>query len=446
MFDGDNVTEAGESLHGLLKQYEQAIAALEPSGYAPQVILETLLVRDRIQSLLKDGTLNAPGLVHLDQLDAQLQTHENSFSKASDLGRWRELSQPQSDAWWWYPTTKDAKQQNRYDWLWNGLSIVFLTVSASLILNTASRFWSGGIASAGTLAVAAQSVLTLIVGKGALTDSGRKAWEQILKRRGVPEYHWQEWSCGAAGGVFLAVAGIHGSMPLFATWYNGWGLKDYENDRLASALQNYQVALNLSPDYAEAYYHLGVLYEDLQQQQDAIEAYQFVVERGPEVVELQTWLEANNNLGRLYILQEDYRAAVDFLWRGTEEVLKDAAEPNLEFAKVKYRLLKNLGWARLGQERYLDAETNLDDAILVLEEELIPWVESLPPGSEEELHRGAAYCLMAQVLDAQELPDEADGFWQTCVGEANPGYPDEDTWLGIYEQRLQAEDVEETGE
>ena len=36
MFDGDNVTEAGESLHGLLKPYEQAIAALEPSGYAPR--------------------------------------------------------------------------------------------------------------------------------------------------------------------------------------------------------------------------------------------------------------------------------------------------------------------------------------------------------------------------------------------------------------------------
>ena len=128
------------------------------------MILETLLVRDRIQSLLKDGTLNALNLVHLDQLDAQLKPHEDSISKASDLGRWRDIYQPQPDAWWWYPTAKDAKQPNRYDWLWNSLSIVFLTVSASLILNTASRFWSGGIASAGTLAVAAQSVLTLIVG------------------------------------------------------------------------------------------------------------------------------------------------------------------------------------------------------------------------------------------------------------------------------------------
>ncbi|MDV3348869.1 tetratricopeptide repeat protein [Leptothoe sp. LEGE 181152] len=437
MFDGDNVTEAGESLHGLLKQYEQAIAALEPSGYAPQVILETLLVRDRIQSLLKDGTLNAPGLVHLDQLDAQLQTHENSFSKASDLGRWRELSQPQSDAWWWYPTTKDAKQQNRYDWLWNGLSIVFLTVSASLILNTASRFWSGGIASAGTLAVAAQSVLTLIVGKGALTDSGRKAWEQILKRRGVPEYHWQEWSCGAAGGVFLAVAGIHGSMPLFATWYNGWGLKDYENDRLASALQNYQVALNLNPDYGEAYYNLGVLYEDLQQQGDAIEAYQFVVEKGPEVVELQTWLEANNNLGRLYILQEDYRAAVTLLLQGSDEVQSNATAIDSDLAKVHYNLLKNLGWARLEQERYAEAETSLDESILVLEENL--------SNDESVRNRGSAYCLMAQALDAQELSDEAEGFWETCLIAANAGNPDEDTWLGVYEQRIQAEEAEDIG-
>ncbi|MEM9153127.1 MAG: tetratricopeptide repeat protein, partial [Cyanobacteria bacterium P01_F01_bin.3] len=391
MVDIDSSAQSDDALPNLLEHYGKAVVVLGQPSYPQKAILEVLLARDAIQTVLKDGTLTAADLLRLDDLDAQLKTYETEISKASDLVRWRDIYQPDSEAWWWHPTASDAAQRNRYDWLWNGLSIVFLTVSASLILNTASRFWSGGIASAGTLAVAAQSVLTLIVGKGALTESGRKAWEQTLKRRGIPEYHWQEWSCGAAGVVLLGVAGIHGSMPWFATWYNDWGLKDYENDRLASALQNYQVALNLSPDYGEAYYNLGVLYEDLQQQDDAIEAYQFVVERGPEVIETQTWLKANNNLGRLYILQEDYRAAVDFLLRGTDEVLKDTAEPNLEFAKVKYRLLKNLGWARFEQKRYLDAETNLDDAILVLEDDLIPLVEELPPDAEEELHRGAAY-------------------------------------------------------
>ncbi|MEM6256239.1 MAG: tetratricopeptide repeat protein [Cyanobacteria bacterium P01_D01_bin.156] len=435
MFD-DN-SSADDSLHGLLNQYAQTMAALGRSSSAPETVLDALLVRDRIQNLLKDGTLNGEDLVRLDQLDAQLKTHEDTISQTPDLGRWRGTYQPETDAWWWHPTAKNAKQRNRYDWLWNGLSVAFLTVSASLILNTASRFWSGGIASAGTLAVAAQSVMTLIVGKGALTDSGRKAWEQILKRRGVPEYHWQEWSCGAAGVVLLGVAAIHGSMPRFATWYNGWGVKDYEADRLASALQNYQVAINLSPDYAEAYYHLGVLYEDLQQQADAIEAYQFVVERGPDVVDLQTWLEANNNLGRLYILQEDYRAAVTLLLQGSEEVSEQVVEEGTatDLAKVEYSLLKNLGWARLEQKRYAEAEASLDEAILVLEDSL--------SGDESVINPGSAYCLMAQVLDAQELVGEADGFWETCLIEADAGNPDEDTWLGVYEQRLQAEEAGE---
>lgn len=434
MFDVDS---AAEPLHRLLMQYEQAIADLGQSGYDAQTILATLLVRDAVQAVLKDGTLTAADLVRLDQLDAQFKAYENSISKTSDLGRWRDIYQPDPDAWWWYPKASGAELKTRYDWLWNGLSIVFLTVSASLILNTASRFWSGGIASAGTLAVAAQSVLTLIVGKGALTESGRAAWEQILKRRGVPEHHWQEWSCAAAGGVLLAVAGIHGSMPLFATWYNGWGLNDYKQDRLASALQNYQVALNLSPDYAETYYNLGVLYEDLQQQDDAIASYQFVVERGPEIVDTTTWLDANNNLGRLYILQEDYRAAVTLLLQGANEVTGDAAT-DVNLAKVSYSLLKNLGWARLEQNRYAEAETSLDEAIYLLEETL---------AEDDSVHnRGSAYCLMAQVLDAQELPSEADEFWQTCLKEANQGNPDEDTWLGVYDQRLQLEASGEAAE
>ncbi|MEO0988270.1 MAG: tetratricopeptide repeat protein [Cyanobacteria bacterium J06639_14] len=425
-----------EAFESLLKRYEQAIASLKHSNPDPQSFLAALLVRDAIQMALAENSPTAPDFLQLDQLDVQLKTYEPQISELKDLERWRKLQNPIASAWWWFPQIEVPKRFRWFqqDWLWNGLSIGFLAIASSLILNTASRFWGGGIASAGTLAVVAQSVLTLIAGKGALTASGREAWEQFLQRRNIPEHYWQEWSCAASGGVFLVVAGIHGAMPWFATWYNDWGLQAYEADRLASALHNYQVAINLRPDYAEAYYHLGVLYEDLQQEADAIEAYQFVVERGPDTVDLLTWLRANNNLGRLYILQDNDRAAVTLLIQGTHAVEEDAAATDVALAKIRYSLLKNLGWVRSEQDRYAEAEAVLEQAISSLEDERL--------AEAGVRNRGSAYCLMAQVLDAQQYADEADAFWETCLIEANVGNPDEDTWIGVYEQRSQAENTE----
>jgi tetratricopeptide (TPR) repeat protein len=275
-----------------------------------------------------------------------------------------------------------------------------------------------------------QSALTLIVGKGALTQSGREGWERFLKSRGIAEHHWQEWSCAAAGGALLVVGGLHASLPTIAIAYTNRGETHYLANRLASALGNYQVALNLRPDYPEAHYNLGLVYEDLQKEDEAIASYRFVVEQDPESVDPLTWLKANNNLARLYILQDDTRNAVPLLIQSLQAITPEQVEAEVDFAKIQYSLLKNWGWARFEQERYAEAEAQLDEAIQLLQ-------NTIPPDGNLR-NRGSSYCLMAQVLDAQDRAEDADRLWETCLAEANLGNPDEDTWIGVYEQRASA--------
>jgi hypothetical protein len=67
---------------------------------------------------------------------------------------------------------------------------------------------------------------------------------------------------------------------------------------------------------------------------------------------------------------------------------------NRSLAVQGHFLLKNLGWARLQQERYDDAESRLLDAIDITERWLYDPMNPVhkPP---------AAYCLMAQVINKQ---------------------------------------------
>ena len=91
----------------------------------------------------------------------------------------------------------------------------------------------------------------------------------------------------------------------------------YEQNHADSALQYYEKAIALQPDFAEAHYNLGVLREELQQLDQAAAEYQIVVQSDFNDLKLLTKLRAHNNLGQLYILQKQYRAA----WTPLEQAL-----------------------------------------------------------------------------------------------------------------------------
>ncbi|MBW4683096.1 MAG: protein kinase [Microcoleus vaginatus WJT46-NPBG5] len=202
--------------------------------------------------------------------------------------------------------------------------------------------------------------------------------------------------------LLLGLFGIRLGLPKMAFEYNERGVKHYLNNQPVQALKNFNRALKIDPDYGEAYYNRGVIYEDLRDFDRARTEYQSAAKAGIP--------EAYNNLARLYILNKDYTAAVDLIGQGMKQLYPSRQQ--------KYVLHKNLGWARLGQQRYAEAQEQLQIAI-----DLVP-------------NRAAAHCLLAQVLEAQDDQKRALEEWKSCQRYALKGSSDEDTWKGMAEQRI----------
>jgi Flp pilus assembly protein TadD len=168
------------------------------------------------------------------------------------------------------------------------------------------------------------------------------------------------------------------------------------------AQKNLELAVQFNPDNAAVYYNQGWHCEDARDFICAREKYRRAALLGMAA--------AHSNLARLSILlDKDYDAAAALSQQGLR-LVKDN--------KVKYALLKNLGWARLGQRRYTEAKVHLQSAIAL------------------RGNRAAAHCLLAQVLEAHSDLKGAQGQWETCRQYANVQNPDEDVWMGMAQQRL----------
>lgn len=125
----------------------------------------------------------------------------------------------------------------------------------------------------------------------------------------------------------------------------------------------------------EPRYRLGQIYTALQKNELARNEYEIAAQGG--------YPAAYNNLARLYILEKEYSAAVQLLLLGLDaNELLTWQSGNKD--DRKYLLLKNLGWARLGQNRYAEAKSHLLEAI------------------ELDNNIAAAHCLLAQVYEGEE--------------------------------------------
>jgi tetratricopeptide (TPR) repeat protein len=131
----------------------------------------------------------------------------------------------------------------------------------------------------------------------------------------------------------------------------------------------------------------------------------------------QEFYSPYHNLARLYIVQRNDNAgalrlldkALGLKVEGTQEV------QNL----VRYAMYKNHGWANLGLKNYSAARDDLEQALRLNGE-----------GAE-------AYCLLAQVSEAQKDKGGAAESWRVCgelgaerVGEIEPH------WVGLAKEKL----------
>ena len=394
------------TLDSAIKVYGAKLTALKGASndISSKEILSVLMARDQVQILLnKDNIEVAPEeVVKICVLDNQLKEQYELINQKyiwDELNQWRVTLNPSKEAWWWF--FESPHWQDKFDWLCDIGTIVWFTLNLSLMTDIAARFWSAGAGTGGTFTVVATSIVTLLGTGGSLTKPGQEVVERILKGIKVPKNLWQEAKFGLAVLLFLVLAGFHHSLPHLAIFYNNQGLKEHELDDLVSAKANYDLAIKLNPDYLEAHYNLGNLYEDLQEFNKASTEYLIAAQGGLDA--------AYNNLGRLYILNKKYDNAIPWLVEGLER-----AEDN----QVKYAALRNLGWARLEQKRYNEAKNYLEQAIELSEQ------------------KAPAHCLLAQVLDKQSNQKEAISHWKTCIGFAKLGDPDEDPWIGLAQKRL----------
>jgi tetratricopeptide (TPR) repeat protein len=356
----------------------------------------------------KEGPIEPEAASHLEQGDRRLRQLLLKISALPELAGWRQSFNPAAEAWWWPepppPPPAPVRFTERFNWLWTALALALLAVSLSLIADIGSRFLSGDTDAYGVLAIVAPTLLTLFTTRSVLTDAGQKVIQRMLGSfKFIPAGWHEELGFIASAALLLLLTLFWFSLPAIARSYNDQGYEKYRQGEFTGAKADYERALALDPALLETHYNLGVLYEDLNQADQAQAEYQLAVQG----YKLDA---AYNNLARLYILAENYDAAVPLLLTvKTEKLAQDD--------KVSYDVQKNLGWARLGQGRYSEAATILEEAI------------------EMGQNRAPAYCLLAQVHEAQQAePQEIEAAWSNCLSYIDQTNPDEDRWYGLAQQ------------
>jgi len=394
-------------LDSAIKHYKVTLTAIEQSRESPssEIILCVLMARDAVQEALTTVDVShrqEEKLIALLQLDNRLKKQAGMITGIVSLADWRASFHPPQNAWWWF-LEAPIHHLDRFDWLWNALTVTSLTASLSLVVDISSRFMSGGLNFFGSFAVISQSVLMLLTTGGVLTEAGRKGIEEILSQLGIKKYLWQEVKLGLSVVLLFSLMGFRASLPQIAAYFNEQGLDHYLDGNWSSAQSDYELALALNPDNAKAHYNLGRLYENLEELDKARTQYWLAA---------QGDLDAGyNKLARLSIKSKKYSEAASLLFQGLELVSEEDKE-------TRYALWKNLGWAQLKQKRYADAESSLTEAISL------------------DQTRASAHCLLAQALEGKDIPKKALLEWEICLRYADRNYPEEYDWIKQARQRL----------
>jgi tetratricopeptide (TPR) repeat protein len=408
-----------------LERYQAAIKSLDSSNIEVEQILGVFHARDAVQLALKEPKhIPSSSLNKLILSDAELRKKAEAITKviqAETWENWRESIHPPAEAWWWRLESIAPHPWDNWDWLWKILSLASWATNISFLVNIATRFLSGGgVGFIGVAAVAVPSILTLLQASSETTKFGEEGFTKLFDKKipilgkKIPKQYHQETKLGLTLFMSSALTGFWLLLPAISDIYNQNGLNNYIKRDLGAAEQDYQRAISLNPDNTEAHYNLGNLYEEWQEIEKAKKEYQIAIAGDLP--------NAYNNLGRLYILERKYPQAAAFLTKGVE-LTKDK-NINPEF---KYSLFKNLGWVRFSQGRYKEAQAHLGTAIALVE---------TSDTSKYTLNAGAAYCLMAQVLEKQKAPQALEQ-WQKCVRYGSTINSDEDTWLHLAQKKLQ---------
>ena len=358
---------------------------------------------------LRSGTTTPGALAGLTELDGQLQTAAPVIVEAvgdDTLMGWRASAGPPPSAWWWALDAIAAANKPKPSIGWTILAGLFITLSISFIAEISARFLAGQPDFFSVFSTLSQALLALLAG-GALTQAGSRWIDGLLATRGIARPSYARWKTGWRSWCWSSCWHFVSPCPPSPRIYNDRGVRQQLAGRITSAIDSYERAISLAPDFALAHYNLGSAYEEILQYDKALVEYQTAIQNDPQLY------FAYNNLARLYMLQKrDYVSALRLLDRG---VALKPSEP-----AVKYSLLKNRAWAYLALKLPGLAETDLRQALALR-----------PEGA-------AAHCLLAQVLETRGKAADALPSWEECVAYYGPAENVEPDWYATARERVSA--------
>lgn len=163
--------------------------------------------------------------------------------------------------------------------------------------------------------------------------------------------------------------------------YNNLALVCQQIGDIECVDKSYQKLFKIAPNSWEWRYGLGSFYDDYGKYELAEKEYKKAIEISSQAV------QAINNLSRLKNLNGDYSTAATLALQGLERT-KDV--------EIQATLYKNLGWAKLEQKHYDEAQTYLEKSI------------NQNPSAD-------AYCLLAQVQEKKGKNQDARLSWEACL-------------------------------
>lgn len=205
--------------------------------------------------------------------------------------------------------------------------------------------------------------------------------------------------------LFVAtIASYYVLLPQLASVLNKRGVEYLKKDELPIATNYFIWSLKLQPNQPSALNNLGYIYEQVQE----IDLARYYYNQS----KLLLSPHGCNNEARLYILDGIYKRAENLLRQCFDFAKR--AETKIGEAMI----LKNQGWVFLKTKDYESAQQSLQKAI-----ELSPDL-------------GAAYCLLAQVYEAQNQQKNAKSAWENCRQYASDDNPEEVEWKKQATQRI----------
>ncbi len=413
MSSAQSSTSSRAPLNRVLEQYEQA---LDKSDQDRQVLLDTLLARDEVESALQPTEPRSPDHVNrLIRLDERLR-QQTANQPLSDLTNWRQTLHPSDTDWWWFLDQKAEERRKERGLPWVVLAGTFLLFTTTLAVEIIRRLWDGApdiYSIFGTLFV-------LLITSSPLFTRGQELAQWTLQRISFLKPRFRaEAMAGMAGLAFAVVLIVWLLLPQLATWYNNRGLDALLAGDLTTAQRDFRRATAINPEQVVAYHNLADVYRRIGRPDEALAWYQEAIEQdlnfGP----------AYDGLSQLYNEQGKFELAEQVSLAGLQ-VQYTPEEKEIELV-TRYGLLSNLGRAYFGQEKYELAQQALEAAIQL---------EADPKKVPREFRRALPHYYLAQVYEQQKRPNDAKQHWEDALRFLKKDNWADHEWLAIVNEKL----------